>query len=212
MKRDLLSSLSTSLLSAVGALALVVGISQPSQATFPGRSFSCSNPGPGLQTFPGSPNALISSPSQAIPGFPTQSTIAVFGDVLQGNGRVATGETRCMAAMQLLNNLNTANLTGQVAITYQPRTNGSQITGADVCIVPMAAAGARSCGIPVPANPAAAPPLGNSYVLFTISQSPTPIRTAANIAETLGSLSLYVPGSSVSPTQVDGRDRIPDWI
>lgn len=208
MKRYLLTGISTGLATVVGATALLIGSSQPSSAAFPGRVFGCSNPGPGLQTYSGSPNALIASPVNATPGFPVQANIAIFGDVFQANGLVTTGETRCFQAMRILNALNTQNLVGNVAITYQPMTNGRGVTGALVCMVPAEAAGMRNCGQPIAiANPNVAPPMGNSYVLFAISQSPTPIQTAANIAETLGSL-VFVPGSAVSGAQVDGRSRI----
>jgi hypothetical protein len=183
-------------ITAVSTAALLIGMSQPSQAAFPGRTFGCSNPGPGLEVFPGSANALIATPDGVTSGFPVQSNIAVFGDVPQANGILATGETRCFQAMKVLNQLNTPSRVGTMTITYQPLTNGHKVTGATICMVPLAAAGIRNCGV------------DGSYNLFTISQSSTPIRTAANIAEKLGSMSLYVGGSSISKTQIDGHS----WI
>lgn len=203
MKRYLLTGISTGLATVVGATALLIGSSQPSSAAFPDRTFACSNPGPGLQTYSGSANALIASPTNATPRSPVQSNIVVFRDMVLANGLVATGETRCYEAMEILDALNTPGLVGNVAITYQPLVNAQgQIRGARVCMVPSQRAGLRSCGQPIAITPNTVPPQGNSYVLFDIAQSPNPIRTAANIAETLGSL-VFVPGSAVSGVQVD---------
>lgn len=207
MKHYFSRGVTACLATAVSTASLVIGISQPSPAAFPGRTFGCSNPGSDLQTFPGSSNALIATPDGALPGFPVQTSLAVFGDVFQANGLVATGETRCFQAMQRLNELNTPNLVGTVAITYQPLTNGERVTGATICLVPIAAAGIRNCGVSIDPT-GTVPPLGHSFTLFTISQNPRPVQTAANIAEKLGSLGLYVNGSSISGAQVDGRSRI----
>ena len=188
----------------VGSAALFIGHSQPSRAAFPGRSFGCSNPGAGLQTYPGSANALIATPNGSL--IPTQTTVAIFGDVFQWDGTVVTGETRCLRAMLVLNGVNGSALVGTVAVTYEFLTNGHSVTGAKICLVPIAQAGARDCGEAMDATNAAPPAPGRSYVLFAVSQSSTPAQTAANIAGILNAP--FVPGVAPVSGRVDGRSRI----
>lgn len=210
MQRSLLRKVSACLATVVGVTTLGVGsfgFSQPSQAAFAGKVFGCSNPEPGLEMFPNSANALIASPANTLPGFPVHATIAVFGDVFQADGKVVTGETRCFQALEKVRAVNSPNLVGKVGITYEPISNGQTIIGAHICLVPLEASGLRNCGTSVALtnNP---PAPGTSYRLFTVSESPNPVSTAADIAELLGTPSLYVNGSAVFGGRTDGRSRI----
>jgi len=182
-------------IAALSALAMVAITGEPSPA-LTGQSFSCSRPGPGLEVFPGSPNALVATPQGALPGFSSQNTITVFPDVSQANGLLRDGATRCFHAMQRLNALNDPTLAGTMALTFQPTTNsGGTVTGARVCAVPVAMAGTRSCGTPANfdgsgAPPTAAPSIGQSYMLFTIIEGTQSPQIAMEIIRNLGGLTL----------------------
>lgn len=159
-----------------GAVLTLDSFNQKARAQLANLTFACSNPGPGLEVFPGSPNALITSPNPGLATFPTQRTIAVFGNVPQSNGIMADGAARCLQAMQRLNNLASTPSQG-LGITFQTFANRR---GATICLVPVQFSGARACG-------------DSSTSLFNIF-SKVPEAKAADIIRHLSGPGGFVPG------------------
>ncbi len=155
---------------------------QKAQAQFAGLTFACNNPGPGQEVFPGSPNALIASPNLGLASFPTQRTIAVFGNVAQSNGTMADRASRCLQAMLQLNTLAATAHPG-FGITYQTFANRG---GATICLVPMQFSGARACG-------------GDSTPLFNIFPNSSPEARAAEIVQSLSGPGGFVTGVPMEP-------------